>query len=99
MIPLDKQDFFPIGYIIKPHGLKGEMIIEIEEGFEDHVAESEYLLLEVEGGLVPFFISSEGINFRTSTSLSLALMILIQQRKYDPIVVVIFTCIMIRAKR
>jgi 16S rRNA processing protein RimM len=71
MIPLDKQDFFPIGYIVKPHGLRGEMIIEIEEGFEDHVAESAYLLLEVEGGLVPFFISKEGINFRTATSLSL----------------------------
>jgi len=72
MNPLDIQDFFSIGTIIKPHGLKGDMIIEVEQGFEDILAESEYLLVEVEGGLVPFFISEEGINFRSSTTLCLA---------------------------
>jgi len=69
---LDIMDFFPIGTIIKPHGLKGEIIIEVEEGFEDILSESDYLLVGVEGGLVPFFISKEGINFRTSTTLCLA---------------------------
>ena len=29
-------------------------------------------MVEVDGGLVPFFITEEGINFRTPTSLSLA---------------------------
>jgi 16S rRNA processing protein RimM len=72
MSPIDKNDFFPIGSIIKPHGLKGDMILEIEEGFEEVLEESNYLLLEVEGGLVPFFISEAGINFRTTTSISLA---------------------------
>ncbi len=72
MNPLDIQDFLSIGTIIKPHGLKGDMIIEVEEGFEDILADSDYLLVEVEGGLVPFFISGEGINFRTSTTLCLA---------------------------
>ncbi len=72
MNPLDIQDFFSIGTIIKPHGLKGSMIIEVEEGFEDVLTESDYLLVEIEGGLVPFFISDEGINFRTSTTLCLA---------------------------
>lgn len=72
MNSLDIQDFFPIGTIIKPHGLKGDMVIEVEEGFEEILAESDYLLVEVEGGLVPFFISGEGINFRTSTTLCLA---------------------------
>ena len=72
MNQLEIQDFFSIGTIIKPHGLNGDMIIEVEQGFEDILAESEYLLVEVEGGLVPFFISEEGINFRSSTTLCLA---------------------------
>lgn len=72
MNQLDIQDFFSIGTIIKPHGLNGDMIIEVEEGFEDILGESEYLLVEVEGGLVPFFVSGEGIKFRTPTTLCLA---------------------------
>jgi len=72
MIPIDKNDYFPIGFIVKPHGLKGDMILEIEEGFEDIITESDCLLVEVEGGLVPFFVTEEGVNFRTSTSLTLA---------------------------
>ena len=72
MVPIDKNDYFPIGFIVKPHGLKGDMILEIEEGFEDVLSESDYLLVEVEGGLVPFFVTEEGVNFRTSTSLTLA---------------------------
>ncbi len=71
MAPLIKEDFFPIGYIAKPHGLRGEMIIETEEGFEDVLVKSDYLLVEIEGGLVPFFVSKDGINFRTPTSIAL----------------------------
>ncbi|MCL4483610.1 MAG: ribosome maturation factor RimM [Bacteroidetes bacterium] len=72
MTSINKEDFFPIGSIVKPHGLNGGMILEIEEGFEDSLYDSDNLMVEVEGGLVPFFITDEGINFRTSTSLSLA---------------------------
>ena len=72
MLQLNKLDFFPIGVIIKPHGLRGDMILEVEEGYEDHLTDQEYLLVEIEGGLVPFFISDEGLNFRTSTTLSVA---------------------------
>jgi 16S rRNA processing protein RimM len=70
MTHLDINDYFPIGYIVKPHGLKGEMVIEVEEGFEEILSESEYLLVEVEGGLVPFFVSKEGLHFRTATTFS-----------------------------
>jgi 16S rRNA processing protein RimM len=70
MIHLDINDYFPIGHIIKPHGLKGEMVVEVEEGFEDIICESEYLLVEVDGGLVPFFVTGEGVHFRTPTIFS-----------------------------
>lgn len=71
MISTDIQDFFPMGTIIKPHGLKGEMVLEVEEGYEEVLDETEFLMVEVEGGLVPFFISENSINFRTPTSISL----------------------------
>lgn len=69
---LDIQDHFPVGTIVKPRGLKGDVIVEMAEGYNDFLADSDYLLVEAEGGLVPFFISEEGINFRTATTLSLA---------------------------
>jgi 16S rRNA processing protein RimM len=72
MTPFIKDDFLPIGYILKPHGLKGGLILEIDEGYDEILEDSGYLLIEVEGGLVPFFVSEDGINFRSSTSLSLA---------------------------
>jgi 16S rRNA processing protein RimM len=70
MIHLDINDYFPVGRIVKPHGLKGEMVVEVEEGFEDSICDSEYILLEVEGGLVPFFATGEGVHFRTPTIFS-----------------------------
>lgn len=72
MDPINKNDFFSIGSIIKPHGLKGDLILEIAEGYEEVLEESEYLMVEVEGGLVPFFISAGGVRFRSATTLSLA---------------------------
>ncbi|MEI7830260.1 MAG: ribosome maturation factor RimM [Prolixibacteraceae bacterium] len=72
MTPFIKDDFLPIGFILKPHGLKGGMILEIEDGYEEVVEDSEFLLVEVEGGLVPFFVTEDGINFRSPTSLSLS---------------------------
>jgi 16S rRNA processing protein RimM len=63
-----KQDFFTIGSIIKPHGLKGDVLVEVDEGFGEAIETSDYLLVEVDGGLVPFFISENGVNFRTDTT-------------------------------
>lgn len=48
------------------------MTLEVEEGYEDILEESEYLMVEVEGGLVPFFVTENGINFRTSSAVTLA---------------------------
>ena len=72
MLLINKPDFFPIGTIIKPRGLRGDMILEVEEGYEDYLSEQEYLMVEIEGGLVPFFISEESLNFRNPTSFSVA---------------------------
>lgn len=73
MTPINKNDFFAIGYILKPHGLKGEMILELSEGYEETLEEAEYLMVEVEGGLVPFFLTGDGIRFRTATAATITL--------------------------
>jgi 16S rRNA processing protein RimM len=72
MIQLIEENFIPVGTIIKPHGLRGEMIVEVGEGFEDSLSQQECLMVGIEGGLVPYFITDEGVSFRTPTSLSLA---------------------------
>jgi len=68
---INKQDYFPIGTIVKPHGLYGGVIVEIEDGFEDSLSDTDSVMVEVEGGLVPFFVSEESLDIRTSTSLFL----------------------------
>lgn len=65
---IEKKDFTPIGTIQKPHGLKGEIILLYDENFEESLEEAEILFVEIEGGLVPFFIGGEGLRFRTSDS-------------------------------
>lgn len=51
-----KQDFFEIGKTIKTHGIHGELIIEAKNPkFIENIKES--VFLEIDGILVPFFIS------------------------------------------
>lgn len=50
-----KEDVFPIGQIIKPHGVNGEMSFH----FKSDVFDTEgldFMILEIQGILVPFFI-------------------------------------------
>ena len=68
MIQINKSDCVEVGYIQKPHGLKGEIIFVFDKEFEDTVEELEFLFIEVDGGLVPFHIEDEGLNFRTDES-------------------------------
>ena len=52
---IKKEDVLPIGRIVKAHGLKGELTMEVTNGVFDDV-ETEYLICEVDGILVPFFL-------------------------------------------
>lgn len=56
-------DVYRIGRIGKPHGVKGELTFLFEDDVFDRT-DAEYLFLEVEGILVPFFI--EEYRFRGS---------------------------------
>ena len=68
MSQINKDDCVAVGYIQKPHGLKGEVILMFEKEFEETFDDLEFLFVEVDGGLVPFPIEEEGFRFKTDES-------------------------------
>ena len=50
-----QEDVYKIGRLGKPHGIKGEVSFQFDDDIFDRV-ETEYLVLSVDGILVPFFI-------------------------------------------
>lgn len=50
-----KDDVFPIGQIIKPHGVSGEMSFNFTSDVFD-TEDIPFIILEMQGILVPFFI-------------------------------------------
>jgi len=68
MIQINKDDCVEVGYIQKPHGLKGEVILVFDNEFEETIEELEFLFVELDGGLVPFSIEDEGLNIRSDQS-------------------------------
>ncbi|MBQ7423084.1 MAG: 16S rRNA processing protein RimM [Prevotella sp.] len=58
------EDVYKIGRIGKPHGVKGETTLQFSDDVFDRT-EAEYLFLEIEGILVPFFI--EEYRFRNDS--------------------------------
>lgn len=51
-----KEDVYKIGKIGKPHGVKGEMSFMFSDDVFDRT-DADYLVLDIDGILVPFFIS------------------------------------------
>ena len=68
METIPKTECEKIGYFRKTHGVHGEVVLEFEEHFEYSVEEAERFFVELEGLLVPFFISEEGLRFRSAKS-------------------------------
>ena len=60
-----KEDVFPIGRIGKPHGVRGEVAFHFDDDIFDRL-DSDYLVLEVDGILVPFFM--EEYRFRNDST-------------------------------
>ena len=51
-----KEDYLLIGYIIKPHGKAGQVVIRLNGDFGDELEPGEPLFLEIDETMVPFFI-------------------------------------------
>ena len=62
---IKQEDVYKIGRIGKPHGIKGEVHFLFDDDVFDRV-ETEYLILEIDGILVPFFM--EEYRFRGESS-------------------------------
>lgn len=62
---IKQEDVYPIGKIGKPHGVKGEVNFMFDDDVFDRT-DSEYLILEVDGILVPFFM--EEYRFRSDST-------------------------------
>ena len=62
---IKKEDVYKIGRIGKAHGVKGEVTFLFDDDVFDRV-DAEYLILEVDGILVPFFM--EEYRFRTDST-------------------------------
>jgi 16S rRNA processing protein RimM len=59
---MEKSACYKAGYIAKPHALKGELSILLEEDMTSDFDEVEALFIEEEGQLVPYFIEAYSIN-------------------------------------
>ncbi len=53
-----KDDCFLLGYVIKPHGLKGEVSVLLDTDIPEAYTEMESVFLEIDQRLIPFFISA-----------------------------------------
>lgn len=62
---IKKENVYKIGRIGKAHGVKGEVSFNFDDDVFDRV-EAEYLILEVDGILVPFFM--EEYRFRSDST-------------------------------
>jgi len=60
-----EEEVYKIGKIGKPHGVKGEVTFTFDDDIFDRV-DAEYLILRIDGILVPFFM--EEYRFRTDES-------------------------------
>jgi 16S rRNA processing protein RimM len=68
MVQIDKKDCTIVGYIKKQHGLNGEVIVVFEDDFIEKFESAEYFFIEIDGGLVPFYISEEGLQYKNNES-------------------------------
>ena len=57
-----REDVFKIGRMGKPHGVKGEVSMQCDDDVFDRV-DADYLVLDVDGILVPFFIEEYRFRF------------------------------------
>lgn len=68
METIEKSTCKKIGYFQKPHGVKGELSLIFEPQYDLSLENEPILFLETDGLLVPYFLSPDGIRFRTAES-------------------------------
>jgi 16S rRNA processing protein RimM len=72
METIPKTDCEKIGFIRKTHGVHGEMVLEFEPEFAGSVADADCYFIEIDGLLVPFFVTEEGLRFKSNKTALIA---------------------------
>jgi len=57
-----KDEVFPIGEVIKPHGVNWRTVIQLYIGCFRSTENIEFLIIEIQGILVPFLSRSIALN-------------------------------------
>ncbi len=65
METIPKSDCRRVGFVRKTHGVHGEIALEFEPQFELAVEDAQCFFIDLEGLLVPFFVSADGIRFKS----------------------------------
>lgn len=68
METIPKSNCVKIGFIQKPHGIHGELVIRFQEEFYETLEEFPTLFIEIDNLLVPYFISEDGLRFKSGES-------------------------------
>lgn len=68
METIEKSSCQKIGYLQKPHGIKGGLSLIFEPQYDLSLENKPTLFFEIDGLLVPYFFSEEGIRFRGADS-------------------------------
>jgi 16S rRNA processing protein RimM len=68
METIPKNNCVKVGFIQKPHGIHGELVIRFEEIYYETLEEYPTLFLEIDNLLVPFFITEESLRFKSGES-------------------------------
>jgi 16S rRNA processing protein RimM len=73
METIPKADCENIGFFRKTHGVHGDLVLEFEENYEFSVEEADRFFVELEGLLVPFFLTENGFRFKGANTAILKL--------------------------
>lgn len=68
METIPKNNCVKIGYVQKPHGINGELVIRFQEEYYETLEEYPVIFLDINNLLVPYFITEEGLRFKSSES-------------------------------
>jgi 16S rRNA processing protein RimM len=68
METIPKSNCVKIGYVQKPHGIHGELVIRFQEEYYESLEDYPILFLEIDNLLVPYFIPEDGLRFKSGES-------------------------------
>jgi len=70
---IDKHECKQVGLIVKTHGIKGELVVRLFDEFTIDHMDTEFLFIELDGGLVPFFMEEAREKNKTDVLVKLEL--------------------------